>query len=183
VLLAQINGHRAVYHTFDITHSNLPVQLSFPIHGAALFDWLDNNAPGTVATAAAGEPLPLSVPEGGSATVTMPDGSTRTLGPATATFTDTDQPGVYRLAYTGPDGDVVAGPTAVRTFVAAEAGAPVREIATAATGTAIDEPGYVVREWAPWVIGALLILLLTEWWVGHQRPTPGSPFRARRRAT
>ncbi|MGH8875723.1 MAG: vWA domain-containing protein, partial [Acidimicrobiia bacterium] len=40
VLLGEVGGHRVVYFTFDLTHSNLPVEVAFPILGARLLEWL-----------------------------------------------------------------------------------------------------------------------------------------------
>lgn len=173
VLLGSVDGHRVVYFTFDLTHSNLPVQVSFPILGAALLHWLDGEAPGTVASGPAGEPIGIAAPDGSEPVVTMPDGSERTLSSDTASFSDTSQPGIYRVTYVDEDGSVTPGPIAVRSFVATEAGAPVRNIVTSTGDAVADEPGEVVRESGPWVIGALLAMLALEWWIGHQRPWPG----------
>ena len=173
ILLGSVDGHRVVYFTFDLTHSNLPVQVSFPILGAALLHWLDGEAPGTVASGPAGEPIGISAPDGSEPVVTMPDGSQRTLTRDTASFSHTSQPGIYRVTYVDEDGTVKPGPIAVRSFVATEAGAPVRNIVTSTGDSIADEPGVVVRESAPWVIGALLAMLAVEWWIGHQRPWRG----------
>lgn len=170
ILLGSVDGHRVVYFTFDLTHSNLPVQISFPILGAALLHWLDGEAPGTVATGVAGDPIVIAPPEGAEPVVTMPDGSQRTLPGDTASFTDTNQPGIYRVGYVDEEGTVTPGQIAVRSFVATEAGAPVRDIATSTDESGGDEPRAVVREWGPWVVGALLAMLAVEWWIGHQRP-------------
>lgn len=170
ILLGSVDGHRVVYFTFDLTHSNLPVQISFPILGAALLNWLEGEAPGTVASGPAGEPIVISAPDGSQPVVTMPDGSRRTLTGDTASFTDTNRPGIYRVTYLDEDGTATPGPIAVRMFVANEAGAPVRNIVTSTGDSSSDEPGVVVREWAPWVVGALLAMLAFEWWIGHQRP-------------
>lgn len=173
ILLGNVDGHRVVYFTFDLTHSNLPVQVSFPILGAALLHWLDGEAPGTVATGPAGEPIVISSPEGAEPVVTMPDGSLRNLPAHTASFTDTSEPGIYRVGYMDEEGTVTPGQISVRSFVPTEAGAPVRDIVTATGDSSPDEPGVVVREWGPWVVGALLAMLALEWWIGHQRPWLG----------
>jgi hypothetical protein len=172
ILLGSVDGHRVVYFTFDLTHSNLPVQISFPILGAALLHWLDGEAPGTVASGPAGEPIVIAPPDGAQSVVAMPDGSQRDLPADTATFTDTNQPGIYRVGYVDEEGTTTPGPIAIRSFVATEAGAPVREIATATDDSGANEQGVVVREWGPWVVGALLTMLAVEWWIGHQRPWP-----------
>ncbi|HEY6629218.1 MAG TPA: BatA and WFA domain-containing protein [Acidimicrobiia bacterium] len=170
ILLGSVDGHRVVYFTFDLTHTNLPVQVSFPILGAALLNWLVGEAPGTVANGPAGEPIVISSPDGAQPVVTLPDGSQRTLPGDTASFTDTSEPGIYRVGYVDEDGTVTAGQIAVRTFVATEAGAPVRDIVTSTGDSSAEEQGVVVREWGPWVVSALLALLAFEWWIGHQRP-------------
>ena len=40
ILLGEINSQRVAYFTFDITQSNLPVQVGFPILGARMLSWL-----------------------------------------------------------------------------------------------------------------------------------------------
>ena len=100
----------------------------------------------------------------------MPDGEVRALTPGAASFTDTGGPGVYRLEYVDADGTVNPGPVAVRTFVADESAGTSRSLATSGSVTEADEASTLIREWAPWVIGAVLLLMAIEWWVGHQRP-------------
>ena len=46
VLSGRVNGHRAVYFTFDLTHSNLVVQMAFPLLGFKLLEWLGGEAAG-----------------------------------------------------------------------------------------------------------------------------------------
>jgi hypothetical protein len=170
ILLGEVNGHRVAYFTFDLTHSNLPVQVGFPILGARILEWLGGLGAGAVSTEPAGTPIPLTVGSGSTARVTLPDGEVRSLSPGAASFADTGLPGVYRLEYLMADGTVAAGPVAVRTFVSDESAGTSRTIATSGIATEADEPSTLVREWAPWVIGAVLILMAWEWWLGHQRP-------------
>ena len=170
VLLGEVNGHRVAYFTFDLTHSNLPIQVGFPILGARILEWLGGANAGAVSTEPAGAPIPLSVQSGLTARITMPDGEVRNLTPGAATFTDTGRPGVYRLEYLAADGTVSPGPMAVRTFVADESAGSSRALAASGSVTEADEASTIIREWAPWVIGAVLLLMAIEWWVGHQRP-------------
>ena len=170
VLLGEINGHRVAYFTFDITHSNLPVQVGFPILGARILEWLGGAGSAAVSTEPAGSPISLSAQVGQTARITMPDGEVRPLTPGAAAFTDTGEPGVYRLEYVAADGSVSPGPVAVRTFVADESAGTSRALATSGSVTEADEASALIREWAPWVIGAVLLLMAVEWWVGHQRP-------------
>jgi VWA domain-containing protein/aerotolerance regulator-like protein len=170
VLLGEVNGHRVAYFTFDITHSNLPIQVGFPILGARILEWLGGGGAGVVSTEPAGTPIALAVQTGQTARITMPSGEVRALTPGAASFTDTGGPGVYRLEYVDADGTVISGPVAVRTFVADESAGTSRPLATSGSVTEADEASTLIREWAPWVIGAVLLLMAIEWWVGHQRP-------------
>jgi hypothetical protein len=170
ILLGEVNGHRVAYFTFDLTHSNLPIQVGFPILGARILEWLGGAGAGAVSTEPAGTPIPLTVQAGVTARLTLPDGEVRDLTPGAATFTETGRPGVYRLEYVTADGIVTPGAVAVRTFVADESAGASRALATSGSVTEADEASTLIREWAPWVIGAVLLLMAIEWWVGHQRP-------------
>jgi hypothetical protein len=170
ILLGEVNGHRVAYFTFDLTHSNLPVQVGFPILGARVLEWLAGGGAGAVSTEPAGTPIPFSAPAGTTARVRMPDGESRELTPGAAVFADTGHPGVYKLDYLDEEGTVIAGPVAVRTFVADESAGSSRAIATTGTATEADDASTLIREWAPWVIALVLLLMAIEWWVGHQRP-------------
>ena len=72
ILLGDVEGRRVVYFTFDLVRSNLPVQVSFPILGARLIDWLGGNRSASAATSPAGTPLPLSPPAGTTPYVAAP---------------------------------------------------------------------------------------------------------------
>jgi hypothetical protein len=170
ILLGEVNGHRVAYFTFDLTHSNLVVQVGFPILGARILEWLAGGSAGTISTEPAGAPIPLNHPAGTTAQVTMPDGTLRDLTPGAVAFADTGQPGVYRVSYIAVDGTTTEGPVAVRRFVAEESGGAARIIATTGGALAEEEPSTLVREWAPWVIALVILLMAVEWWVGHQRP-------------
>lgn len=170
ILLGEVDGHRVVYTTFDLVHSNLPVQVAFPILGANLLQWLGGGEAGSVSTDAAGTPIGLVTPTGWRAQVTLPSSETRELAGDAGVFVDTDTPGLYTVAYLGPDGEVMEGETAVRRFVTAESSGPARSIAVAAGPGGEGEESFLIREWAPWVIGAALALMAIEWWMGHQRP-------------
>jgi hypothetical protein len=170
VLLGEVEGQRVAYFTFDISRSNLPVQIGFPILGARLLDWLAGAGAGTVSSETAGTPIALSAPAGTVPRVTLPDASTRDLPPEAASFADTGLPGLYRVDYLKADGTSSPGPMAVRTFVSDESAGASRQIATADAPGAPQEAAQLIREWAPWFIGLVLLLMAIEWWVGHQRP-------------
>ena len=176
VLLGEVGGRRVVYFTFDVAHSNLPVQVAYPILGTRLLEWMSGTGVGgDAAVDTAGVPITLVPPPGGTSRVLLPDGESRDIGSTVDLFVDTDLPGVYRVTYLRADGSEAPGPVVVRRFAAGESDGATRQIATVeAPGTDVTS-GSLVREWAPWIIGALLFLALAEWLLGHRRP--------RRRAT
>ncbi|HEX7098533.1 MAG TPA: VWA domain-containing protein [Acidimicrobiia bacterium] len=170
ILLGEVNGHRVVYTTFDLTHSNLVVQVAFPILGANLLQWLGGGEAVSVSTEPAGTPIGLLTPVGHRARITLPSGDVQEVAPDAATFNATDEPGVYVIEYIDETGSVASSEVAVRRFVPSESSGPSREIAVApAPGESADE-GFLIREWSPWIVAAALALMALEWWVGHQRP-------------
>lgn len=170
VLLGEVDGHRVVYTTFDLVHSNLPVQVAFPILGANLLGWLGGGEAGTVSTEPAGTPIALATPTGSRARVTMPSGEIRDVAGDAGTFVDTDVPGVYRVDYVTEDGSLTPGEVAVRRFAPSESEGASRDIAVAPGPSGEGEEGHLIREWAPWIIAVAVGLMAIEWWVGHQRP-------------
>jgi hypothetical protein len=170
IMLGEVGGQRVAYFTFDLTRSNLPVQVGFPILGARILDWLAGTSTGSVSTDEAGISFPIAAPAGTTARVTMPDGSVRQLVEGAVEFADTSEPGVYRVEYQGANGAVTPGLTAVRTFAPDESVGGSRTIVTSGSVTKAEEASTRLREWAPWVIAAVLVLMAIEWWVGHQRP-------------
>jgi hypothetical protein len=170
VLLGEVDGQRVAYFTFDISRSNLPVQVGFPILGARILEWLAGAGAGAVTAEQAGTPIAVAAPAGSSARVTLPDGSQRELPAEASSFSDTGAPGLYRIEYVQEDGSVQPGPMAVRSFAAEESAGSSRVIATGDAPGAAQDTARLIREWAPWFIGLVLLLMAIEWWVGHQRP-------------
>lgn len=169
-LLGDVGGHRVVYTTFDLSHSNLPVRVAFPVLGSNLLEWLGGGEAGSVSTEPAGTPIGLVTPAGSRARITLPGGETREVPSDAGLFTDTDRPGVYRVDYIDAEGEVDPGEVAVRRFVAGESTGSSRDIAVAPAPGAEGDDAFLIREWAPWVIAAALTLMALEWWVAHQRP-------------
>lgn len=169
-LMGEVNGYRVAYTTFDLVHSNLPVEVAFPILGANLLEWLGGGESGSVSSEVAGTPIPLVTPGGSRATVTLPDGSTRELAGDAGVFLDTDDPGVYLVEYVDAEDVVSPGEIAIRRFSVAESAGPSRSIAVTSGPGGDGDDAFLLREGAPWVIAAALGLMAIEWWVGHQRP-------------
>ncbi len=173
ILLGEVGGRRAVYFTFDLTQSNLPVQVAFPVLGSRLLAWLAGGEGSAMDSEPAGIPIPLTPPDGWTATVTLPSGEVRTPPGDAVLFDDTRVPGVYRVDYQAVDGTSRPGPIAVRHFVAAESAGMSRRIEMTPITVGGGESTSLVREWAPILLMILLALLLLEWWIGHGSPRPG----------
>ncbi len=172
ILLGEVNGHRVVYFPFDLTHSNLPVQVAFPVLGSRLLEWLAGVSTEAGAVEEAGTPIPLAIPPGGEAVITLPDGSTRRLASTATAFVDTGRPGLYHVAYLEDDGAAAGDMVVGRRFAPSESMGEASNIATGDGPAGEGERATLIREWGPWLVGALLLLSLTEWWIGHQRPLP-----------
>jgi hypothetical protein len=181
ILLGEVDGHRAVYFTFDPVRSNLPVQVTFPVLGARIIDWLAGSRLGAEAVADAGTPIPVAPPAGASTVVTTPAGETVELDASVLEFARTEQPGIYRVGYVDAVGEPVGEVLATRRFVAAESAASPRTIAVVEPEDGGLEDTTLIREWAPLIVALLLALVLFEWWVAFGRPRPWR--RDRRRPT
>ncbi len=179
VLLGRVNGHRVVYFTFDLTHSNLVVQLAFPLLGVKLLEWLGGEAAGGIDPSPAGVPIPLLASGTGTVRVEGPEGEPVTLGNNVASFTHTGTPGVYRVEYLGPDQQVERSELAVRNFSPSESPARSRGLAVEPGLFVSDQRTATIREWGLWVAALAASLMILEWWMalrgprGSRRLTPG----------
>lgn len=172
VLLGEVDGHRAVYFTFDLVRSNLPVQVTFPILGSRILDWLGGSRVAATSTAPAGTPIGLTPPAGGTSIIALPGGKLITLPEAATTFAATATPGLYRVAYRDEAGEFAGEALAARQFVAAESAGTSRQISTTLDDSTSTEEGTLLREWAPLILSMLLLIILLEWWVAFGRPWP-----------
>jgi len=172
VLLGDVDGHRVVYFTFDPVRSNLPVQVTFPVLGARLIDWLAGSRIGAEAIADAGVPIVVAPPAGASTVITTPAGEMVELDDQVLEYARTEQPGIYEVLYLDPDGERVGGALATRRFVVAESAATPRDIAVTEPERVALGDATLIREWAPLMLGLLLVLVLVEWWVAFGRPRP-----------
>ena len=159
VLLGEVDGHRVAYFTFDITRSNLPVQVGFPIMGTRILEWLGGASAGATDTAPAGTPIPISPPAGATTEVTRDGEVVAELADPVLSFDDTGTPGVYRVSYV-VDGTRTDGPVAVRSFDRQESVAGSRDIAVLAAESVTSGEGSIIREWAPSVVAATIAIVL-----------------------
>ena len=179
VLLGRVNGHRVVYFTFDLTHSNLVVQVAFPLLGTRLLEWLGGEGAGGIDPAPAGVPIPLLSAGSGTVRVQKPGGEMATLGSNAASFVDSGTPGVYRVEYLGEDEQLQRRDLAVRNFASSESEALSRTVAVEPGSFSTDQTTDTIREWGLWVVVLAASLMLVEWWLALRgprvpnRPTPG----------
>jgi Ca-activated chloride channel homolog len=172
ILLGEVDGHRAVYFTFDPVRSNLPVQVTFPVLGARIIDWLAGSRLGAEAVADAGTPIAVAPPAGASTVIATPAGDSVELDSSVLEYTRTELPGIYRVTYVDADGERVGEVLATRRYVSAESASPPRAIAMVEPEAGGLQDTTLIREWAPLISALLLALVLLEWWVAFGRPRP-----------
>ena len=94
-------GLRSLYIGFDLTESDLPLRVAFPILLANAIDWLMGSDAGTASLQArTGDVVPTEVPAGvRRLTVVHPDGSRHALAVEQSPlfFAATEQAGIYRF--------------------------------------------------------------------------------------
>ncbi len=172
VLLGEVDGHRSVYFTFDLTQSNLPVQVGFPIFGTHILQYLAGQDLASLVPGPAGQPITVAPPPGFATTVITPSGETRNVPATVGRFEDTVEPGIYHVVYEAEGEEARTGPVAVRLFSTAESVGSSRQIQTESLALAPADATAIVREWAPWIVSIVLALMLIEWWLGHGAPRP-----------
>jgi Ca-activated chloride channel homolog len=176
LLIGEQDGRRLAILTFDVRHSDLPLQIAFPILMANITDWLN---PGRAFDAAAirqpGDPVTILPGAGTTAVlVTKPDGSqwrSEVGQTAAVLFNETDQPGIYQVTLLEGNGSRPAGQFAINLFNTAES--TIAPAATLQLGqTRLEAAGENIgqREFWPWLVGLALLFLIAEWWV-HHRPS------------
>ncbi len=170
ILLGEVGGYRTIYFTFDITRSNLPVLVSFPILGSRILEYLAGANAATVVVEEAGQPIPLSPPAGSSTEVITSEGTVVPVPSGATVFSGTGLPGLYQVQYVDAEGVATDGPVAIRAFVPTESAGDFRTIAVAESAAVEADRGTLIQEWAVWFLATVLTLLILEWWVGHRRP-------------
>ena len=177
LLAGEVDGRRVAVFAFDLRASDLPLQIAFPVIMANITAWLspgraiaadDNLQPGATVSL-------LPDTRAASVTVTLPDGSSWQQDidrAAPVLFDQTQQTGVYRLAFRDDTGATQPGGAfAVNFFDAAESRiqpATALQLGSAeVTGDAAGLEG--LREVWPWLLAGGLVVLLVEWWVTYRR--------------
>ena len=172
ILAGDLGRQRILWVGFDFLESNWPLRISFPIFIANAVEWLNPaNVKGGQLLVKAGEPFRLALgrPEA-SATVTLPDGNTRSLkldpNANELVFGDTLRQGVYRVR-TGTNETTFC----VDLLDAAESNIKPRDelqLGKYTTVAATTRKSANTEVWRG-IASLGLIVLLFEWWYYHRR--------------
>jgi hypothetical protein len=174
----ETGGRRVAVIAFDLHHTDLPLQVAFPILFTNLVHWLSPGAGGGVPSQLlAGEALvftpsvsDISATAASTVRFQRPDGNVSQIQVASGqvVYEDTNQLGVYQLD-TGTRTPILF---AVNLFSPQESNISPRDSLPLSGISLSNDPGAAPpaqRDW--WRIGALiaLVLLIVEWMV-YQRP-------------
>lgn len=160
--VAENGRQRIAVLGFDLHESNLPLQADFPILVQNLLAWLLPEAAAQVEGAVCGDRVTFSLDaRTASAYVETPSGRKAALD--ADGFADTDEPGVYRLVELFEDGRERETPFALH---APQAEYDTRTVAASRGGAQEQAAGR--REWTPWVLAALFLVMLLEWGVSRR---------------
>lgn len=174
--LGEADGRRIALLTFDVRHSDLPLQIAFPILIANLTDWLNPGRALTETTFQPGRPVTIIPGAAEAARVVDPDGISHDL-PVTGgplLFSQTGQVGLYQVRLRDAIGERTVGAFAVNLFAPQESAlTPVVAIpgGGAQAGATTAQLGQL--ELWPWLAGLGVGFLILEWWVyqgGWRRP-------------
>lgn len=180
---------RAIIVPFDVMQSNWPVEISFVLFTAASVRYLGLDAGAGQAQARSIKPgavLTDRLPQGVQNVRLEPpqgarDGDTITLQPAPdgrIVHGPVRDVGVYRATWTGPSGpsDGVDGNRVVRAYAAnlldqGESDIPAAETLELAATQLQASAGtaQVNRRVWPWLLAAVLAVLMFEWWVYNRK--------------
>lgn len=167
----EVNGRRLAVLSFDLHHSDLPLQIAFPLLLSNLTGWL---APGKGADLPAyvspGTPISLTLPLGvETAWVTRPDGSRTYITPDNdrMIFADTHQLGLYQVSW----GEADRLEFAVNLFSPQESDIkPVDNLPIIGiyTDEGEEQTGFGRQEWWRMLAFFALAVMFVEWLVYHR---------------
>lgn len=159
---------------FDLFESNLPLRMAFPLLTANSVQWLlQRGLPQQAAVRQTGEPLRVEIPlNTRRAVLTTPQGTRFEIPPDSsrvATFDRTFSQGFYRTEFDGQPGPVF-GLSLLDEKESQTTPRPEFPMATGAiTNTPVGQLSRSHREIWPWIVSALIALLLFEWLIYHRR--------------
>jgi hypothetical protein len=183
------DGQRSIYFAFDLYESDLPLRAAFPILMANALNALGSGAAGgSGRPLQAGQRLDLTAPVWAEQVkIELPNGSEQVqpLSSRGLTLTDTSQPGIIRLTFSSQDGQNMERLIPVGLLSEDESNimpsatlrikgeqSIVASATDSSSGAQVIEGVRQVRvnnEFYAWLIGAVLVLILLEWYLYHTR--------------
>jgi Ca-activated chloride channel family protein len=183
-----VGGRRIAILAFDLHHSNLPLQIAFPILIANLANWLAPTSAVDIpalaegaATLRPGMPVVLR-PQVGTDQIVVraPSGRTWTFSVESSDpipFAETYELGIYTVEQRGEE-KTVQTQFAVNLFSNLESHIGPRDAVAVGTSQVQPQVDLIGRqEWWRWAALAALFVLIAEWIVYWQVRSP--PVRAR----
>jgi Ca-activated chloride channel homolog len=183
LLAGETNGRQIAILTFDVHDSDLPLQITWPVLMANLFEWFTPRAAFSAPNGLSiGQSLAIQPPfDATSINITLPDDSVRTLpvDRETLIFADTKFPGLYNVDILDDSEVIQSAPFAVNLFAPNESDITPRDTITLGDTVIAFAPREEVgqREFWPWVALAALLILLIEWTVYQRRLQVRTVFR------
>lgn len=179
LFVGETDNRKVAVLTFDLRHSDLPLQIAFPLLLANLTQWLAPGASGEIPNQVSpGEPLVINLPalnSGGEGisevTVTLPDGTKTRLefNSGQVIFAATQQLGLYTIDIQ----QATSIPFAVNLFSPEESTInPADNLPITGIQSSSSQPTEEMRarrEWWRFLALIALIILMIEWLV-YQRP-------------
>ncbi len=178
LLAGEIDNRRVGLFTFDLRHSDLPLQIAFPVIMANIIGWLDPGGAvsGNSAYETGSAVVLVPNPRAEAITVEMPNGELREHAGLVADepliFSTTGEPGVYTVNHIDEAGEVIATDKFAVNFSDPEESRiqPQPSIRIGQTEVTGSESGATGRyEIWPWLLIAGLMFLFIEWWVAYSR--------------
>jgi hypothetical protein len=154
--------------TFDVTATDLPLRVAFPVMMLNALRWLTASSEATERTLIPAGGLAVIPVPGARTTISLqlPDGQTRELSvqDGAAPFEETGRTGIYRCLET-------QFLFAVNLVQREESDLPKYRYSAADASASVAALRKVLarREWWHWLAGALLAVMLLEWVIYHRR--------------
>ncbi len=175
LMIGEQNGRRLAILPFDLSDSDLPLQIAFPILMANITGWLSPGRAFNGAAAIQTHDAVTIVPMTGATAVSIKKPDTSVWKTAVTgdpiTFSETDMLGLYQITLHDSTGEQEAGAFAVNLFSPSESAiAPAEQLQVGQMDvqTATDEGNVGQRELWIWLTAVAVLLLVIEWWVHYR---------------
>ncbi len=172
LLAGEQNGQQIALMPFQLSASDLPLQITFPIFTANLLEWftpLTRLTPEVQLQVSA--PITLTLPlNATNARIIAPDQREIVLG-RDESYTQTDALGLYTVEAMQDDRVLLSQPVAVNLFDERESNlTPLTNVPLSGTAVANDaNRDFSLRELTGWFALIALLILVFEWWLYHRQ--------------